>query len=180
LIKPEQRLSAYRWSSYPAYLLPPRKRPAWLRGDRLLGEHGIPKDSKPGRRHFAAAMEARREGEAKEEFKGIRRGWYLGDKAFRKELLEQMAGRRGKDDYGEEHFEADEEQALRILTQELKRRRWTEKQMGSIRKGDPQKVAIAQCLRQETTMSYQWIAEKLAMGSWSNVSNLLGAKRRAK
>jgi hypothetical protein len=26
-------------------------------------------------------------------------------------------------------------------------------------------------------MSYKWIAEKLAMGSWSNVSNLLGAQR---
>jgi REP element-mobilizing transposase RayT len=179
LIKPEQKLSVYRWSSYRAYLLPPRKRPAWLCVDRLFGEHGIPKDSKPGRRHFAAAMEARREGEAAGEFKAIRQGWYLGDKAFRKELLTQMAESRGPEHYGEERFEADEEQATRILADEFKRRRWTEKRLTSIPKGDPQKVAIAQRLRQETTMSYKWIAGKLAMGSWSNVSNLLGAIRRA-
>ncbi|HXJ76245.1 MAG TPA: hypothetical protein VNM37_25530, partial [Candidatus Dormibacteraeota bacterium] len=66
------------------------KRPAWLRVDRLFGEHGIPRDSKAGRRHFAALMENRRESEAAQEFKPIRRGWYLGNKAFRRELLAQM------------------------------------------------------------------------------------------
>ena len=32
-------------------------------------------------------------------------------------------------------------------------------------------------LRRETTMSLKWIAERLAMGSWTNVSNLLGVER---
>jgi REP element-mobilizing transposase RayT len=36
LLPPEQPLAAYRWSSWPEYLKSPRKRPAWLRVDRLL------------------------------------------------------------------------------------------------------------------------------------------------
>ena len=38
LLRPEQPLSDYGWSSYPEYLKGPRKRPGWLRVDRLLGE----------------------------------------------------------------------------------------------------------------------------------------------
>jgi len=33
-------------------------------------------------------------------------------------------------------------------------------------------------LRRETTLSLKWIAEQLAMGSWTHVSNLLGAERK--
>ena len=35
-------------------------------------------------------------------------------------------------------------------------------------------------LRRDTTMTLKWLAERLAMGSWTNVSNLLAARRRAK
>jgi putative transposase len=38
LLRAEQALRRYRWSSYPVYLLPPRRRPGWLRVDRVLGE----------------------------------------------------------------------------------------------------------------------------------------------
>ena len=180
MITPAQPLQGYRWSSYPGYLEPPRKRPPWLRVGRLLGEHGIPQDSSAGRRHFAATMEARREGEAAQEFKAVRRGWCLGDKAFRKELLAQMSQQRGPNHYGEERFESDEEQALTILGGELKRRRWTEQELETRPKSDRKKVEIAGRLRQETTMTFQWIADQLAMGSASNVANLLAARPKAK
>jgi hypothetical protein len=39
-------------------------------------------------------------------------------------------------------------------------------------------VRLAARLRNETTMSLKWIAQHLAMGSWTHVSNLLGAKRK--
>jgi len=35
------------------------------------------------------------------------------------------------------------------------------------------KVLLARRLRLETTMSLKWIAERLLMGSWTCVSNLL-------
>jgi len=60
LLGPQEKLSQYRWSTYPAYLLPARRRAAWLRVDRLLGEHGLPCYTKPARRQFGLRMEARR------------------------------------------------------------------------------------------------------------------------
>lgn len=178
MVEPEQRLSTYEWSSYRFYLGPARKRPKWLRVDRLLGEHGVPKDSVAGRKYFAAAMEARRQGEGDKEFKTVRRGWCLGDKAFRKELLGQMRERRGPNHYGEECYETDEAKALSILEEELKRQGWKQEELGKWSKGDRKKVAIASRLRRETTMTLKWIAKHLAMGSWNNVSNHLAAGRK--
>src|ERR1035438_10099662 len=62
VLKPEQPLSAFGWSSYPQYLAGPSRRPNWLRVDRMLGEWGIPKDSTAGRRVFEERMEWRRGG----------------------------------------------------------------------------------------------------------------------
>ena len=50
LLKPEEPLRQYCWSSYVGYLQGPRQRPKWLRVDRLLGEMHIPKESAAGRR----------------------------------------------------------------------------------------------------------------------------------
>jgi putative transposase len=40
LLRPEQALRVYQWSSWPDYLRPPQKRPAWLRADRVMGHGG--------------------------------------------------------------------------------------------------------------------------------------------
>ena len=142
MIPPGRKLAGYRWSSFPAYLTPARKRPPWLRVDRLLGEHGIPKDSSAGRREFGRRMETGRQ-EQPDEWKQVRRGWYLGDKTFRKELLAQMRERRRPNHYGEERFESDEEKAGRIVAEELKRRGWAETELQKRAKGDKHKVGIA-------------------------------------
>ena len=42
LLAPPQPLEDFVWSSYPDYLKALRKRPPWLRVQRLLGEKGIP------------------------------------------------------------------------------------------------------------------------------------------
>src|SRR5206468_11619107 len=52
LLKPEDRLGAYPWSSLIWYAAAREHRPAWIRVDRLLGEHGIQEDSAPGREAF--------------------------------------------------------------------------------------------------------------------------------
>ena len=123
-------MRSFAWSSWPAYLLAPSKRPAWLRVDRLLGEWGIPKDSPAGRRQLEQALEARRGAEEGEEFKPIRRGWCLGEETFRQELLAQMSERMGAEHYGEERAETAEAKAERIIAEELKRRRWKEADSG--------------------------------------------------
>src|SRR5437879_699874 len=101
VLRPEQKLQEYLWSSYPFYLKSPGQRPGWLRTDRLLGEWRIPKDSAAGREVFAEAMERRRGEDSEQEFKRVERGWCLGDEQFRQELLEQVTVGPGPSHYGE-------------------------------------------------------------------------------
>lgn len=174
LLAPGQLLRSYRWSSYPWYLAPPGKRPNWLQVGRLLGEQGIPRDSKEGRREFGRQMELRRQAESEPgQYKPLRRGWCFGDNGFRKELLGQMAERVGESHYGAERQESGEEKAEQIVAEELRRRKWEEANLLRRRKGDPEKVKIALRLRRESIMTLKWIAQRLHMGSWTHVSNCL-------
>ena len=138
---------------------------------------GIPKDSTAGRRQFERVMEERRAMDDPETFKGLRRGWFFGDKTFREELLEQMVLKMGVEHYGEERRETDEQSAERIVTEELRRHGWKERELGLRPKAHKVKIALAQRLRKETTMSLKWIALRLQMGSWSYVSGLPAANR---
>ena len=56
---------------------------------------------------------------------------------------------------------------------ELERLGWDEDQLRARPKGHRSKVMLARRLRQETTMSLKWIAQRLQMGTWTYVSNLL-------
>ena len=181
LLTREQKLASYRWSSYRDYLRPARKRPAWLRVDRVWGEAGIPRDSAPGRKEFAKRMEVRRWEDDPEQWKKVRRGWCFGDAAFKKELLEAMNERMGAEHYGAERQETGEAKAERMVQTELERRGWTARTLAQKRKGDPVKIRIAQRLRAETTMTLGWIAEHLQMGTKSHLAHLLywqGKKKR--
>jgi REP element-mobilizing transposase RayT len=173
LLKPDQPLRTFVWSSWPEYLKAPAKRPPWLRVDRLMGEHGIPKDSPAGRRELERRVETTRAAENGEDYKPIRRGWCLGEKKFREELLEQMTERRGLGHGGEEIRASEEQHAEQIVSRELSRRRWDEKELEKRPKNDPGKAKIAQRLRRETTMTYRWTAERLQMGSESTVKRSL-------
>ena len=80
LLRPEQPLQAYRWSSYPLYLTGSTPRPPWLRVDRLLGEWGIAWDQPGAGARFSAVMEAQRQAERDQTFKPVPRGWCVGSK----------------------------------------------------------------------------------------------------
>ena len=96
LLRAEQKLRDFAWSSWPEYLKSPAQRPRWLRVDRLLGEVHIPKDSPAGREELENYLEVRRAQEDDGELKKIRRGWCLGGESFRQELLAQ-AHQRAED-----------------------------------------------------------------------------------
>jgi putative transposase len=173
LLKPEAPLESYRWSSYGWYLKDRSQRPGWLRVDRLLGEKGIPQDSEAGRQQFARLMEQRRAEESTADYEALRRDWVLGSEAFRQELLAAATERVGPNHYGAERRETGVQKAERILREELQRLDWPEEELRAQRKGHGAKVQIARRLRQETTMSLKWIAQRLQMGTWTYVSNLL-------
>ena len=106
-------------------------------------------------------------------WQAIRRGWCLGGKEFRQELLAESGERAGQNHAGPELAESDEQKALRIVEGESRRHRWTREQLTGWRKGDKRKVRIALRLRRETTMALKWMAEQLAMGTWANVARRL-------
>jgi len=174
LLKAEEPLQEYAWSSYGTYLKKASQRPCWLRVDRVLGEWGIQEDNAAGRRQFQADLEGRRQQERNtpsQEWKPLRRGWCWGAKDFREELLERIGTRKGAQHHGEELRESDEQKARRLIGEMLGKAGWTEKDLDRRPKGDGTKAKMAARLRAETTMTWRWISEKLAMGHWRTSAN---------
>lgn len=179
LLPPEALLRSYRWSSFRQFLLPAGQRPGWLRLDRLFGECGIPADSPGGRQEFERILEARRDRASDEGFQFVRQGWCFADEHLRQKLLAQVEEGTGLFHYGTEIQEASEAKADRIIDEELRRDVWTEADLTLRKKGDPAKVRMARRLRTETTVTLQWIAARLRMGTKGHLSHLLYWQQRA-
>ena len=176
LLRGEEALSVYAWSSYPSYLAAEAMRPRWLRVDRVLGECGIPADTWAGRQRFEQLMEQRR-GEADDQvYKPIRRGWCFGEAQFREELLAHVDAQLGENHFGQERQESVEQKALRMIDEELRKLSLSLEDLRLRRNGDPVKVGIARSLRRQTTMSLKWVAEQLGMESWKYLSKILSAE----
>jgi hypothetical protein len=84
--------------------------------------------------------------------------------------------KQGGQHHGEELRESDEQKAERLVTGKLRKLGWTEKELKARRKGDPQKARLAAQLRKETTMSWNWITKRLAMGHWRTAANAARAR----
>ena len=175
LIRPEAPLQTFGWSSYPDYLRRPGQRPGWLRVDRLLGELGIQRDDAAGRRRLAEAMEERRGKDQPGAWKSLRRGWFFGGVSLKEQLLERMGGAMGEHHGGEQRQESDAQKAQRLVSEELRRRGWTEQDLETRLKTDAAKVKMAARLRRETVMTLDWIAARLRMGCRHTVANCLKA-----
>ena len=173
VLRPEQPLREYRWSSYAEYLKRARQRPAWLRVDRVLGELGIRRHDRAGRQRFAQAMEERRGKDKPGDWKPVRCGWFLGRTQLKEQVLEMMSSGMGKHHGGEEKRETDEQKAERLVQEELRKRQWTEQDLEKRRKTDAIKVKMAARLRANTVMTLDWIAQRLQMGCRHTVANCL-------
>jgi REP element-mobilizing transposase RayT len=175
LLRAKDKLADFRWSSYCEYLKPPGQRWRWQQVQRLLGEWGIPGDSAAGREQFEVMMEARRAAEDPQEVKKLKRGWCYGSAEFRQELLAQMEKSFGVHHGGAERQESAEAKAERLLAEELERRKLGRQELERRRKADPEKLKVALRLRQETTMTWDWIANRLAMGAGAYAANSVRA-----
>lgn len=168
------QLQGFDWSSFPAYLRPPKKRPVWLETNRVLGSVGIPRDDSRGRRRYQAWVEARAlecsektPKELEAAWKKIRRGWYLGDETFKERLLNWMSARKETKREsldGDAIRMHDEAAANDLLKDALKRLKLSDKELGGLPKGTAEKLVLAWWLRKQTTSSRSWIAERLHMG----------------
>src|SRR5260221_4644629 len=184
LLQAEQRLAAYRWSSWPEYLKRPGQRWPWLRVDRVWVEWQVGVGNAAGRRQLEQSMEQRKAQERSREssdWKQLRRGWCWGPKGFRAELLELMGEQQGPQHYGEELKESDEQKAQRLMKEMLRKGGWTEAELRGLRKGHPKKAQMAARLRAETPMTWTSIAQQLEMGHWRTAANavrLVASTRR--
>ena len=174
LVRAEEPLETWRWSSYPGYLRPQLRTP-WLRVDRVLGEHGRQTDGAGDRRAYARRVEALRQ-DGNGETPEMKRGWRLGAEDFVERLAERLGRAGASGERAAERHETDEQLALRIVREALAEAGIAEAELLALPKGDPRKVAIASRLRAETPMTRLWIAARLAMGSASYLSALLKSR----
>jgi len=65
------------------------------------------------------------------------------------------------------------------LTKRIKRRKWKESELRRRVKGNPEKLAMADRLRRERTLTLPQVAERLQMGSWKSLNNKLYRWRKA-
>jgi putative transposase len=173
LLGTRERLQKHRWSSYPSYLKSRQKREAWLRCDRLFAEHGLVKESRRSRMEFGRRMERRRVQPNDPNAQRIRRGWSFGAEDFIARLLDRLPRSVTEHHHGRERNQTDEQRAEAMIATRLKKLGWAKSELAARRKSDLHKVALARELRSQTTMSLKWIAQRLEMGSWTHVSNLL-------
>jgi REP element-mobilizing transposase RayT len=179
LLGAEERMLSYPWSSFAWYLAAPAHRPAWMRVDRLLGEHGLAGDTAEARQEFERRMETRRAQETDDaQWEPLRRGWCLGGTGFRQELLQRMAGQLGEHHAGELRRETAEAKAERIIAEELPRLGWTRADLEQRSRSAPEKLELAARLRRETTLTMKAIAQRLHLGSWKSATTRLHNLKR--
>jgi hypothetical protein len=92
---------------------------------------------------------------------------------FLARLLHRLVGSVSEHHQAWERNATEEQKAERMIGARLKQLHSTSSDLRTRRKGDRQKVRLARELRAETTVSLKWIAQRLEMGSWTYLSNLL-------
>jgi len=182
LVHPYRPLHTYQWSSFPMYLISANKRVGWLCLDRVLGEFGGGQSDRKIRQAYEEYMEGlakRIYGKAErkdfdEEWKPIRRGWYLGGEDFRDQLLDilgqVMRGKQRETYYGGEVRAHDQAQAEKFLRTGLSALELKEQDLRGMAKGATEKQVLAWWLRSKTMVSRKWISERLRMGDLSRVT----------
>jgi REP element-mobilizing transposase RayT len=178
LIQADQPLREFHWSSFGSYLEPndaPRKRPVV---EPALTVFGAPDAGRKSGRDFERHMEWRRTLDLNEEFQSLRHGWFFGTDSFQAELLARMDLIPAANHTGPEIHQSAEARAERIVTRELAHLEWSEQELREHAKGALEKIRIAEQLRQESTVTIGWIAERLRMGTAGHLSHLLYWRRR--
>ncbi len=113
------------------------------------------------------------EDERTDAYRAIRRAWRFGSEEFVERMAEHL-----EEGIGENQTLAGTGRKDGTAGRTSDRRRIARGWMAAAPTGErakehPVKVELARKLRRETTMTLQWIAEALCMGSWSYVFNLL-------
>ena len=187
LVQTKEPLDSYRWSSFPFYLVPKKRRMGWLHVDTVLGDLAEYKDDSKGRLAYKLYIEGlvkkyrSKEGPKSfdDEWKPLRRGWYLGSGDFRNrvtKLLDKIMHGKQRGTYlGDERRTHDEVRAEQLLQKGLQVLQWDMQDLKRGKKGMYEKQLLAWWLRKNTVISRQWISEHLWMGDVSRVTKAISA-----
>jgi putative transposase len=164
--------AGFRWSSFPAYQAGGTARPSWLSVDATFRELGL-QDDESGRAGFAAWYPEKVGVSGSPDWDRLRTGWYVGGTEFRRELLDRLESQRRPSSSGVVWKASAEQQAEKLIQQRLLELGWADAELARRPKTDVSKVWIARSLRKETTMTVQWIASRLQMGTRNTLRNAL-------
>ena len=179
-----EQLSDYPWSSLGLYMGRKSKRPSWLKVEKVLDSHCF-KDTTAGRESYGKYLNTRGEevqgGKVGMGYEELRRGWCLGDGDFRQKMLDLaekvLEGKKKESLSGDLVREHGEGEFLRLLEEGMEKLELSEESLRDLKKSAPEKKALAAWLVSQTLVGTEQVAEKLAMGHRSSVSQ---AKRWAK
>jgi len=183
----EQRLKRYRWSSYPWYLNGAGKKPKWLDRSRVMASLGLAEKQTKG---YEAYIEGRvlelgsKAGrkDLDEQWKALRRGWYVGSESFAERLKEALQsavqGRRRESQSGPARLAHDQAAAEQGLEKAIKVLGLGKESLKALPKGSPEKLVLAWWLRENTTVTIRWVSERLAMGHYTRVTQAISRVAR--
>jgi len=188
LVKRNDGLESYPWSSLLDYVKAPRKRCPWVAVARGLEQLEYP-DTVSGRRRHLEWMEGCVDWETPDEAGDalpdgqslqatFRRGWYFGSEAFREKLIKVMGreegGLRKRRRLGytgaqtRDHGLVEAARIIAVAEKVLEVTDWT-----SMKKGDWRKGLVAGLIRRRSLIDNGWLAKHLEMGARSAVSRIM-------
>ncbi len=156
--------------------------------DRVLQSFELARDGR-GRRAYVAWLEARAEegGKIGEKAQAaMKRGWHLGADSFKDQLLglmEKLKGgmrtrpRKGSAESWRDHGVRDAEDLITRHAPVLGLPA-DSRELAALRKGDERKALLAGLLARKTTVSREWLGQRLGMGHPGSASRMLGEVKR--
>lgn len=197
MVHREEGLDKFGWSSLCGYLQEPGKRPEWLETGMGLTVAGC-EDRSTGRREFLELLEQRvdwsspskagkefSDGEGKPKlavYSSLQRGWFFGSQEFKEELLKRLKGAMPKRKPGGRiaaivRKDHGEKRGCEVIRAGLEVFGISANDLMAIAKGDWRKGILAEMVQRETTMTLDWIGEKLVMGDRSSCCRIIRRSR---
>lgn len=173
VVKPE-KAEQYAWSSLPKFLA--KVRPTWLDARTVLEQAGNLKDSKAGWKLYLEYLEfLATDEQAQKEliFEKLSRGWCVGSENFRREMRQEQEDGERFAGLGPEESRAEREQVWEEKLCAFAKLAKIDLKKLAPPKSDPSKTLLAAALKQTTSVSNGWLAERLAMGEPASASQFV-------
>ena len=184
--KEKADVASYEWSSAAGFSGSWRL-PDWLVRGRVFESLGLPNEGRRCRKRFVEILRLRAkelwasDKDLAEEWKSLRRGWYVGGELFRdrlEELAEAALSGRKRSSYRSEGLRKhDEGVAAGLLEKAAKSLGMDMDRLRALKKNNARKQAVAWLLRTRTSVLSSWIQDQLVMGDGSNIRRAVAVYR---